>query len=105
MNEVTLDHIRKACEWAIKARGNRRPTPIDGQKRYYDQSVWDCGTACCVWGAANIIAGNADCNDVEDAWEYEGEIHNEIASLMRLHSRNVPERILEILDKQNELDP
>ena len=53
--KVTLDHIRRAAEWAIKT-GNK-PRRIGNKKRAYNQSTWDCGTACCIWGAACILAG------------------------------------------------
>jgi hypothetical protein len=62
---ITLDHIRQAAEWARDARqrGNNEPTQIDGLPvtRRYDQGQWDCGTSCCMWGAAALIAG---CNPV-----------------------------------------
>jgi hypothetical protein len=31
MNEVTLDHVRKACEWAKQAQ--EQPAQIDGLER------------------------------------------------------------------------
>ena len=50
-----------ACKWAIEHRyyGGE----IGGFKRVYDQSQWDCGTSCCVWGAAHLIAGFGPTDD------------------------------------------
>ena len=55
MEPITLDHVRQAAEWAMKAASE--PQPIDGLTRKYRQSDWDCGTSCCMWGAASIMAG------------------------------------------------
>ena len=56
MPEITIDHIKQACEWAKSAKDS--PKPIDGLERQYSQGDWDCGTACCIWGAASILSGN-----------------------------------------------
>src|SRR5579872_6112857 len=56
MAEITLDHIREACDWAEKTGNSTKP--LDGFKRSYRQDTWDCGTACCIWGVASILAGN-----------------------------------------------
>jgi hypothetical protein len=53
-SKITLDHIRQAAEWAKTAQ---EPQPLDGMVRKYHQGDWDCGTSCCMWGAACILAG------------------------------------------------
>ncbi len=101
MNEVTLEHIKKACEWAIEARGKGR-VPIDGKLREYDQCSWDCGTACCIWGAANILAGNDqdDSLGINKSWGEQSKAHSVAATLMSINDRiNIPERVLEVLEK------
>ena len=54
-NEVTMKHIRRAVKWAKTAR--KKPMPIDGTVRTYNQDRWDAGNHCCIWGAACILAG------------------------------------------------
>ena len=54
MNEITLDHIHEAALWAA----SEDQGPLAGVQRTYNQSRWDCGTSCCIWGAANLFAGN-----------------------------------------------
>jgi len=48
---LTREHLLLACEWAERGL----PT-IGGAPRVYDQSYWDCGTACCLHGAAHLAA-------------------------------------------------
>jgi Pentapeptide repeats (8 copies) len=55
-NNITLEHLAQACAWA------KQPTPIAGLDRKYDQGHWDCGTACCLWGGASLIAGEGPAN-------------------------------------------
>lgn len=101
MNEVTLEHIKKACEWAIEARGKGKVT-IDGHAREYEQSTWDCGTSCCIWGAANIFAGNDpdDSFGINDSWAIQSRAHKVISTFMCISDRdNIPERVLEALEK------
>jgi len=95
MNEVTLDHIRQACQWARTAAA---PTPIDGQVRKYNQSNWDCGTSCCIWGAASILAGNGPATDGPPAeWAKRSAAHQLTFALM-CSSSGDPERIEKALD-------
>ncbi len=54
--EITVEHIAAAVEWA---KGAVEPQPIDGTTRKYVQSSWDCGTSCCIWGAAHLLARGA----------------------------------------------
>jgi hypothetical protein len=54
---ITLDHIEKACKWAKRNMNAKGPTKIDGVKRDFDMTEWDCGTSCCLAGAAAIEAG------------------------------------------------
>ena len=102
MNDVTLEHIRQAAEWAKTARD--APQPIDGFTRQYSQDVWDCGTACCIWGAANILAGNgpADVGPLRswDDWGQD-EQRTAIADLLG-DATTTPERVLVELDWMSE---
>lgn len=54
MKVPTIGHVRKAVE--IARRGGRRYKGIE-QKVTYDQNEW-CGTSCCIWGHALLLAGN-----------------------------------------------
>ncbi len=79
MQKVTIDHIRQAVEWAKTARVI--PQPIDGKVRRYNQIEWDCGTSCCIWGAACIIAGEEHPNGgPSDEWEDQSELHRTLSS-------------------------
>jgi hypothetical protein len=46
----TIEHVKQAINWAM---GERDLLPDYG----YDQEVYLCGTACCVYGAACLLAG------------------------------------------------
>jgi len=53
---ITSEHLRAAIVWAERAEAEPQP-PADGvEARHYGQRVWDCGTACCLHGAAHLIA-------------------------------------------------
>jgi hypothetical protein len=54
---ITLDHIEAAAKWAIRARKAKKAIKIDGVKRVFGMSRYECGTACCIAGAAALIAG------------------------------------------------
>lgn len=97
MNEITLDHIRAAAEWAKQAS---KPYPIDGLTRQYKQDSWDCGTSCCIWGAASILAGNGPTTTgPEDDWASDGQ-RKIIVGLLR-SSKSTPEQVLLILGRAN----
>lgn len=51
MNTITEAHVRQAIDWAM---GNG--TLPSGIERTYDQATVDCGSSCCIWGAAHLIA-------------------------------------------------
>ncbi len=59
--QITREHVLAACEWAIQHRDSAGE--IGGVARRYEQSSWDCGTACCVWGAASLLAGLGPATD------------------------------------------
>src|ERR1700723_512218 len=95
MNTITLDHIRQAAEWAQKAK---LPTPLDGVTRQYDQSQWDCGTSCCIWGAASILAGNGPATSgPPDEWT-KTDAHHQIVSALMCSGVTSPKQILDILE-------
>lgn len=82
MNEVTIDHIRQAVEWARKAQN--KPQPIDGLVRRYSQKSWDCGTSCCIWGAAHIIAGNGPTiKRPRFSWANQSRLHTQLYYAMQ----------------------
>lgn len=54
MKVPTINHVRKAIK--IAEHGGKKYSGIKG-KVGYDQGAW-CGTSCCVWGHALILAGN-----------------------------------------------
>ncbi len=69
--EITVEHIAQAVEWA---KGAAEPCPIDGTKRRYAQSSWDCGTSCCIWGAAHLLArGTAATSGPPEEWANNGQ--------------------------------
>jgi hypothetical protein len=94
---ITLEHIKAACEWAKTAD---EPTPIDGGVRKYDQSNWDCGTSCCIWGAASIISANGPAKSGPSAeWAAQSAAHILAAALMNSGS-STPDQILEVANLQ-----
>jgi hypothetical protein len=95
--EITLEHIRKAAEWAKSAS---EPTPIDGVTRRYDQGHWDCGTACCMWGAASIIAGNGPAlSGPPEGWAINSQ--RKLVRALLNSGSTTPEQVIEVLDKAN----
>jgi hypothetical protein len=97
MPEITLDHIRAACQWARNAAAADAPQPIgeagDGLTRAYDQAHWECGTSCCVWGAASILSGNGPAIEGPPAaWAAQSAGHLLAAALMR-SGNSTPDRI------------
>jgi hypothetical protein len=95
VNEVTLDHVRQACEWAERA--GEEPQPIDGATRRYNQGNWDCGTSCCVWGAAHLIAGNGPAQGGPPReWVGQSLRHTVVAGLLQ-SGRSTPAQIALIL--------
>jgi hypothetical protein len=55
MAGITREHLVAACAWAAH---EREEAALAG--REYLQARWDCGTACCIHGAAAILAGRED---------------------------------------------
>lgn len=51
---ITSAHLLAALDWA-----EGRSTPPQLADRAYDQELWDCGTACCIHGAAHLLARGA----------------------------------------------
>ena len=98
-NEVTIDHVKQACQWAKTA--GETPKPIDGLERRYRQDNWDCGTSCCVWGAASLLAGNGPATNGPGAeWASKDAQHVILAALMNSgYSR--PEQMEEIANNAN----
>lgn len=97
-NEVTLDHIAKAAEWAAHAQAT---CELDGQQRRYDQSQWDCGTSCCIWGAASILAGNGPAKKGPPTeWLSLDAKHRLIGALL-FSQYTTPERIQDILARED----
>lgn len=54
MVNLTSEHLLEACDWAES--GKQLDIP-ELAVRSYKQVFWDCGTTCCLHGAASIIAG------------------------------------------------
>jgi hypothetical protein len=98
MNQVTIEHVRQAVEWAKTAQ--KDTCPIDGTTRRYNQSNWDCGTSCCIWGAASILAGNGPATEgPSDEWAQDGQ-QKILVALMRSNA-STPEQFALILEKQD----
>lgn len=103
MNElaVTLEHIRQAAEWAqtaLQAQEAQQMHPLDGHWRAYNQRTWDCGTACCIWGAAHLLAtGEPDPAGPGHAWAGQSRLHSKVwLLLIRPYTR--PSQVLELLE-------
>jgi hypothetical protein len=95
MEAITLDHIKKAAEWAANA--GSEPLPLDGLTRRYDQSDWDCGTACCMWGAASILAGCGPASvGPSSEWSGQDLAHTLVAGIMR-NGTGTPQQMIDLL--------
>jgi len=65
---ITKDHLLRALDWADNSRANARDkyrgavAALNGYRAVYQQDTWgnteepECGTACCVHGAAHLLA-------------------------------------------------
>ena len=94
MEAITLDHVRAAAEWAQEAT---EPKPLDGEIRRYKQTDWDCGTACCMWGAASLIAHQGRATEgPSEEWANQSILHLGCAGVMR-SGGGKPEQILALL--------
>jgi Pentapeptide repeats (8 copies) len=94
MNEITLEHVKKAAEWAQTAID--APQVIDGLTRRYNQGTWDCGTSCCIWGAASIIAGNGpSLIGPPNVWG--SDLRRILVAALLNSGRSTPEQVLAIL--------
>ena len=95
MIEVTREHIIAACEWAETAQD--MPAPLADCKMLYEQHTWHCGTSCCIWGAASIIAGNGPAAEgPSDEWMKLDILHTGAAALMRSDCAT-PDQVLAFL--------
>jgi hypothetical protein len=99
MEPITLEHVRKAAEWAKNAV---ETCPLGGTMRRYDQSDdWDCGTKCCMWGAASIIAGcGSATKGPSDEWAAQSHIHVVAAGIMR-SGMSTPDQMLNFMTRAN----
>lgn len=66
MNPITKEHLLAACNWAD---GLSTPNALAARK--YVQANWSCGTACCIHGAAHIIARGEDTTTGPTTGDYE----------------------------------
>lgn len=107
--EITFEHIRAAAEWALTAKD--KPMPIDGTERMYRQHTWECGTTCCIWGAAKILATgkpfeldpgsiyySSEAEFAIEDWSEESDSHFDIYDLLS-DQRSTPEEVLSLLDE------
>ena len=94
MPEITLEHIRDAALWAQQA--TEEVKPIDGLERKYNQNSWDCGTSCCIWGAASILAGCGPAKAGPQPEWLTDQTHTVVAGLLR-SGTSTPEQILSFL--------
>ncbi len=93
---VTMDHVVQACDWAMKK--GKEQEPLKGLE--YDQGIWAgsdhsdeddfydkapaCGTRCCIWGAAFIIAnGIAAFSGPSHTWKDQSSLHRKMARLFQ----------------------
>lgn len=98
MNEVTLKHIRQAAEWA---RRNRDAGLMNEElcvvQCHYNQRQWSCGTAYCIWGIANLLAGNGKVTEGPGCgWWEQSSLHGEVETILS-DAYGRPEEVLELL--------
>ncbi len=75
----------------------------------YDQDQW-CGTACCVWGHAMLVAGHTrifkDQGTVLEklyTWGDQSNRHLVIATMLGTHDRKVLPILEKLLDKKQDI--
>lgn len=96
MNDVTLDHIAAACTWAKDAA---KPCAIGSEIRSYNQSGFDCGTTCCIWGAASILAGNGPAKEgPSTVWALQSARHQAVTGLL-CSITSTPEQIAALVTR------
>jgi len=99
MESITLEHVMAGAKWAKEANGEKRP--IDGHERSYSQVDWDCGTACCMWGAASLISGNGPAKTGPSTeWASQSTLHACAAGIMR-NSSAEPDQLIALLRGAN----
>jgi len=94
--KITLADIRAAAEWAHTAADG--PRPLGGTTRAYRQGSWDCGTSCCMWGAAHLRRLNVPALvGPTNEWAAQSKLHWRVAALLR-DSEATPADVLALLD-------
>lgn len=100
---LTSAHLQVAAEWAIRARKVGKAIPIDGAKRKYRQSKWDCGTACCLHGAAHLIARGTPTtyppDDHKDYADLDLPTYHKVMDIL-WDPTGTPEDLLAVLDRK-----
>ena len=93
---VKREHVIRAIRWAM----GQEEIGID---RTYDQSTWDCGTSCCIWGAAHLIAtgqppfGRPASDDLGD------DEASRLAVCAMCSADSSPQEILDILEGRSQV--
>jgi len=92
---ITLADIVHAARWAVSHVDS--PGTLHGQERMYRQSTWDCGTACCIWGAAHLARlGDPARDGPSFAWRAQSARHAKVADVLG-DSHAEPDHVLAIL--------
>ena len=95
MEPITLDHIKQAAVWAAQTKTESKP--IGSLERSYKQSEWECGTSCCMWGAASILAGcGPAAAGPSPEWSGQDLWHTLVAGILR-SGNSTPEQMLQLL--------
>lgn len=106
--EITIEHIKQACHWAISAASEARS--IAGYLRAYNQKTWDCGTTCCIWGAAWLaVYGRPYLKGVNGperaSWADKSPLHLNLMFSMEGPSTRLEEILAIIAEAEAEVHP
>lgn len=81
VDPITSAHLLAALAWA---EGACTPAQLAG--RSYNQEEWDCGTACCIHGAAHLLARGEPAThrpDLEDYADLPPPIRDGVVSVLK----------------------
>lgn len=101
---ITSEHLRAILPWAEQSAN--APHEINGAKRRYNQNEWDCGTSCCMHGAAVLLATGqpATYGPTDDDYrDLSDETRDGVMSLLRSPG-GTPELIRRVLDGDITID-
>ncbi len=80
--KVTMAHVLQAVKWARKKSKTIGGHRVEYDQRSYSKADEECGTRCCIWGAAYLIANDETTeNGPVSAWSEQSRHHSFLSDL------------------------